>query len=228
MHRQLDDEVRGAATQRQLVPPGRSQLLTDVPTRPVALPTLVRLTSSEARVPDGGALELAAQVRTIRGEGPAASGDVEFRIGPTLVGRVPVDGTGRAVLDGIHLDAGVHAVTATYLGDDHHAAATSAPLPQAVAVHLAPVVVLVAPPTPVPSGIALEAEILDPRTGRLAEAATGRLEFSTDGVVVATVDVAAGHARVVVNVLPAGRLSARFAGDAEHAPAFGNLLGAFR
>jgi hypothetical protein len=128
------------------------------------------------------------------------------------------------VLDGVRLEPGLHAITASYVGDDHHAGATSAPLPQAVTVAAAPVVVLVSPPTDGPEGVELEAEVVDPHTGRRAEDAIGVVVFTAGNSTVATADLVAGHARTVVAHLPPGRLKATFAGDTEHAPATGAFL----
>jgi len=90
-----------------------------------------------------------------------------------------------------------------------------------VRVTAAPVVVLVAAPADGPDGVCLEAELVDPHTGRLAEDATGSVVFSAGSTTVASVDLVAGHARTVVNHLPAGRLQVAFAGDPEHAAATG-------
>ena len=183
--------------------------------------TLVRLTSSTSPVLEGEPFALAAQVQALGGAGPAATGSVQFRVGTRVLGRAALDDDGRAVLDGVLLPAGVHALTATYGGDPRHAAATSPPLPQAVTAAARPVVLLVAAPTDVAGGVMLVAELLDPRTGRLAEDATGTLVFSAGTQTLATVELTSGHARAVVAQQPAGTLEARYAGDAEHAAAFG-------
>lgn len=187
----------------------------------VAAPTLVRLTSSAPRLPEGVALGLAAEVRTVRGDGPAATGCVEFRVAGRLLGARPLDAEGRAALEGVRLAPGVHAITASYRGDLEHAAASSAPLPQAVIATGTTVVVLVAAPLAVPGGFQLEAEVVDPGSGRLAEDASGAVVFWAGDTSVASTELAAGHARVVVSQLPRGRLMAAFAGDVEHAAATG-------
>lgn len=221
MYGQVDDKVSGLQRGER---PGEQAAGAPAGERS-ARPTLVRLRSAKARVPDGEPLTLDAQVSRIEGSGPAPTGVVEFRVGAALVGCAAVDATGGAALDGVHLAAGVHALTATYLGDAHHEAATSAPLPQAVAMHLAPVVLLVTAPSRVAEGIQLGAELVDPRTGRIAEAASGSVVFSTDDVTIVSVDLVGGHARAVVPDLPTGCLEAHFAGDAEHAPASGSAFG---
>lgn len=190
-----------------------------------AAPTLVRLSSSRPGVPEGEPLTLAAQVRTLVSGGQAPTGEVSFRIGNRLLGSADLDSAGQAVLSGVLLDPGVHAITASYAGDDRHSAATSSPLPQAVTVCAAPVVVLVCAPADGPDGVQLEAELVDPHTGRLAEDATGALVFTAGTTMVASADLVAGHARAVVEHLPPGRLRAAFAGDTEHAPATGSFLG---
>jgi hypothetical protein len=189
-----------------------------------AAPTLVRLTSSGRPVPEGQPLALAAQVRTVEDRDSAPTGAVEFRIGGRLLGAAQLDDAGQAVLDGVRLAHGVHAVVASYSGDSSHAAASSSPLPQAVTAAAAPVVLLVAAPVAVADGVQLEAELVDPHTGRLAEDATGRLVFTAGNRTVAAVELVAGHARVVVDRLPRGRLRADFSGDTEHAPANGSFL----
>jgi hypothetical protein len=201
----------------------------DVQGRVLALrrpaPTLVRLSSSRPGAPEGEPLALAAQVRTLVSGGLAPTGSVTFRIGPRLLGTAVLDAVGQAVLDGVRLEPGVHAITAVYPGDDQHSAATSSPLPQAVTVAASPVVVLVNAPADGPGGVHLEAELVDPHTGRLAEDATGALVFTAGSTLVGRADLVAGHARVVVAHLPPGRLRAAFAGDTEHAPATGDFLG---
>jgi hypothetical protein len=149
---------------------------------------------------------------------------VIFHVDGHRIGTATLDGAGQAVLDGVHLTVGVHAVVASYAGDDRHAAGTSAPLPQAVAAAAAPVVVLVASPTTTPEGVVVEAELVDPHTGRLAEDAEGELVFTSGSSLVGAVPLHAGQARLVVAALPPGRLRATFGGDREHAPAEGSLV----
>lgn len=188
-------------------------------------PTLVRLSSSQSGVPEGAALALAAQVVTVGG-GPDASGptgEVTFSVDGRRIGTAALDAAGQAVLDGVHLTVGVHAVVASYAGDDGHAAGTSAPLPQAVTAAATPVVVLVASPTRTDAGVVVEAEIVDPHTGRLAEDAEGELVFASGSRLIGAVPLRAGQARLVVESLPPGRLRATFAGDREHAAAEGSL-----
>ena len=190
----------------------------------LAAPTLLGLTSSHARIAEGAPLALVALVRTVRGDGPSATGVVEFRVAGRLLGSATLDKLGQAVLTEVRLTPGVHAVTASYSGDDHHAAASSSSLPQAVLAAGAPVVVLVAAPATGRDGVLLEAELVDPNTGRLAEDATGTVVFLAGNTTVARVDLVAGHARAVVPGLPPGRLRASFPGDLEHAPAIGSCL----
>lgn len=191
-----------------------------------AAPTLVRLNSSRPSAPLGETLLLVAQVRTLNGGGALPTGAVAFRIGTRLLGSAPLDEAGHAQLDGVQLDPGVHAITASYGGDPDHAAATSSPLPQAVTVPAAPVVVLVSAPVAGVAGVLLEAELVDPRTGRLADDAVGTVVFTAGGASLATAELVAGHARTLVPALPAGRLGAAFAGDPEHASATGFLADA--
>lgn len=190
-----------------------------------AAPTLVRLSSSQSGVPEGAALALAAQVVTMGEESVAApSGHVTFWVDGERMGTAALDASGQAVLDGVHLTVGVHAVVASYPGDERHAAGTSAPLPQAVTAAATPVVVLVASPTRTAEGVVVEAEVVDPHTGRLAEDAEGELVFASGSRLIGAVPLSAGQARLVVAKLPPGRLRAMFAGDREHAAAEGSLL----
>jgi hypothetical protein len=186
--------------------------------------TLVRLSSSRASAPAGEPLALAAQVRTLRAGVPAPTGSVEFKVAGRLLGTAALDTAGQGVLDGVRLTPGVHAITAWYGGDAQHAAASSTPFPQAVMVLAAPVVVLVSAPVAGPDGVQLEAELVDPHSGRLAEDATGCLVFTAGTTTLATADLVAGRARALVRRLPAGRLKAVFAGDSEHAAATGTHL----
>lgn len=190
----------------------------------LAAPTLVRVTSSWPGVPEGAPFHLTAQLRTTRAYGPPPSGSVVFRVGGRVLGTAEVDDSGAAVLQDVTLTAGVHAVVASYGGDAHHAAATSAPVPQAVAAPLLPVVLAVAAPVRRPDGVELEAELLDPSTGRLLDGCSGRVAFSVDSVAVAEVELVAGQARVLVEHLPVGRVVATFPGEGEYAPATGAAL----
>lgn len=185
-------------------------------------PTLVRLTSVPVRVQEGAELALLAHVRQQGADREVPTGSVTFLVGRRTLGTAVLDSSGCARLDGVLLEAGVHAVTATYGGDDRHASAVSAPLPQAVTVAAARVAVLVPRPRPVAGGTLLEAELVDNRSGRLVEAACGPLVFRVGGTVVAVAGLQDGRAQVVVPVLPEGRLRVAFAGDAEHAPASGS------
>lgn len=193
----------------------------DAPARPAA--TLVRLSSSRPAAAHGDPVALRAQVCVPAGGLP--TGRVLFRAAGRPLGSAVVDASGLAVLEGVLLPPGLHAVTASYAGDDRHAAATSPPLPQAVAAEAEPVVVLVRAPAPEPDGVRLEAELVDPRTGRLAEAASGCVVFTAGRAVLARAELVAGSARALVERLPPGRLRAVFAGDTEHAPASGSYVG---
>jgi hypothetical protein len=186
-----------------------------------AAPTLVRLTATRPRVAEGDHVAFRAEVVTVRREGPAPSGTVAFRAGHRLLGTAPLDGKGSAVLDGIRLPAGVHAVVASYGGDAAHAAASSSPVPQAVVAPAAPVVVALAVPERRPAGVALQADILDAATGRIVEEAEGLVTFALDGQLVGSAPLVGGVAVLVLPELPVGRISAQFRGDAEHAAAEG-------
>lgn len=187
----------------------------------LSAPTLVRLTSSRTSVPEGESLVFTAHVRTLPEHAPPPTGSMAFRAGHRMLGTVPLDATGTAVLDGVRLPAGVHAIVATYGGDARHAAASSTAIPQAVTAPLLPVVVAVATPVRRPEGVVLEAELLDAATGRLVDDASGCVLFSLDGVELADVVLRAGQARVVVPDLPPGVLVAAFAGEGEYAAASG-------
>lgn len=184
-------------------------------------PTLVDLRSAPARVAEGEQLELSAQVRTVEPTGATATGRVVFLSDGRRLGDAALDVSGHAVLSGVLLDPGLHAVTAVYAGDAEHAAAASRALPQAVTASAAAVVVLVPAPRAVTGGTLLEAELVDTRTGRLAEDAEGPLVFHVGTDVVAVAGLRRGHARVVVPALPEGALRVVFDGDTEHAPAVG-------
>lgn len=179
-----------------------------------AAPTLVRLTAARAREGEPAALE--AQVVTVREDGPAPTGTVAFRAGHRLLGTAPLDGTGRAVLDGLRLPAGVHPVVASYGGDGTHAPATSPPVPQAVTARVASVVVALAVPERAPGGIRLRAQVLDAATGAVVDDAGGVVTFALDGEPLGSAPLAAGDAVMVLPDLPVGRITARYRGDQEH------------
>ena len=189
---------------------------------PVA-PTLVRLSSSHAGVPEGEPLALAAQVVSLGPDLSPATGEVAFLVDGRRIGDARLDDAGPAVLDGLHLEVGVHAVMASYSGDAQHAAATSAPLPQAVTAAATSVVLLLAAPVVTRDGTVLEAELVDPAPGRRAADATGELVVSAGLHELASVPLQAGLARVVVPAVPPGRLRVSYAGDREHSRAEGTL-----
>jgi len=85
------------------------------------------------------------------------------------------------------------------------------------------VLVAVAAPTRTPDGVRLEAELLDPGTGRLVESATGVLLFVAAGERLAQAPLVDGQASVVVDRLPGGALRVVFPGDEEHAAASAHL-----
>lgn len=187
---------------------------------PATAPTVVRLSTSGTAVPEGAALALAAEVVTLGPQGPA-TGDVAFLVDGDQVGVAALDGSGQAVLDGLRLPAGLHAVVASYRGDPTHAAATSTALPQAVTVSAVPVVVLVTAPAPGPAGVVCEAEVVEPRSGRRADTATGEVRFRAGGRLLGTVPLTEGAAALTLPAFPAGVVTAEYGGDAEHAPATG-------
>lgn len=187
------------------------------------VPTVVRLTSSDPRAPQGSPVSLTARVVSIGPDDDAATGRVTFRVDGTRVGESALDPAGRAVLSGVRMEAGVHAVVAAYSGDARHAAASSTPLPQAVVVAATPVVVLVATPAVGERSVCLEAEVVDPGTGRLAEAASGDVVFLVGERELGVAPLRGGQARLTVGAVPAGELRARYTGDREHGAAQGVL-----
>ena len=186
----------------------------------MSAPTLVRL-SATAHVREGEPATLEAHVVTVHEGGPPPTGAVAFRTGHRLLGAAPLDPYGIAVLSGVRLPAGVHPVVASYGGDAHHAPATSAPVPQAIVARAAPVVVALAVPERSVDGVVLRAQILDAATGRAVERVEGVVTFALDDEVVGEAELAHGEAALVLPQLPVGRISARFRGDPEHAPAEG-------
>jgi hypothetical protein len=189
-----------------------------------AAPTLVRLASSRAGVPEGETVDLSAEVRPVRPSGGAPpTGGVVFCVGERTLGESRLEPGGVAVLRGVTLPAGVHALTASYGGDGRYAGACSPPLPQAVVAPAAPVLVAVAAPERTPEGVRLEAELLDPGTGRLVEDATGVILFVAAGKQLAQAPLVGGQASTVVAGLPEGALRVVFPGDGEHAAACGHL-----
>lgn len=187
-------------------------------------PTLVRL--RVASTPDGVPLALRAHVVTVDERGPAPTGTVAFRTSHRLLGTAPLDGTGTAVLDGVRLPAGVHPVVASYGGDAAHAPATSPPVPQAVVAPVAAVVVALAVPEKTSVGVLLRAQVLDAATGRVVDSVGGQVTFALDGTPLGSAPLEAGEATLLLADLPVGRITARFRGDLEHAPAEGAAVDA--
>lgn len=191
----------------------------------MTLPTVLRLTSSRAGAPAGQPLALSAQVTVLGPPGTAPGGDVAFRLAGRVLGTAPLGADGSAVLDGVLLPPGLHGLVATYDGDARHAAAASAPLPQAVLAPGLPVVVAVAAPRVSPEGVTLEAELLDAVSGRLAQDAEGEVVFVAGNREVARAAVRGGQARALVAEAPRGALEAHFGGGPDHAPGHGSRPG---
>ena len=186
-----------------------------------AAPTLVRLTAVRSPVAEGEPVVLSAQVVTVHHEGPPPTGSVAFRARYRLLGAAPLDSAGVAVLSGVRLPPGVHPVVASYGGDVAHAPATSPPIPQAVVETATPVLVAVSVPRLEQRGVLLQAQLLDAHTGRLVEEAVGSLTFALDDALLGSAPLEGGEASLLLPDVPPGRISARFLGDAEHAPARG-------
>lgn len=190
-----------------------------------AAATLVRLIATAGPVRDGEPVALEAHVVTVHHGGPAPTGTVAFRAGHRLLGTAPLRPGGAALLSGVRLPAGVHPLVASYGGDACHAPATSAPVPQAIIARAAPVVVALAVPERSGDGVVLRAQVLDAATGRPVEVLEGTVTFALDDQVVGTAQLEEGRATLSVPALPVGRITARYRGDAEHAPAEGTAEG---
>ena len=154
-------------------------------------------------------------------QAPAPTGSVAFRAGHRLLGTAALDVGGTAVLDGVRLPAGVHPVVASYGGDEWHAPATSAAVPQAVVAPALPVVVALAVPERTAQGVVLTAQILDAADRADGRRRTGRRTFALDDEVVGSAPLQDGEAVLELAALPVGRITARFTGDPEHAAAEG-------
>ena len=181
------------------------------------VPTLVRLSARYPHVAAHEPVTLRAEVVPVHPDDDVPTGIVAFRDGHRLLGTAPLDHGGVARLDGVRLAEGVHALVASYGGDEAHAAATSAPVPQAVVVPLRGVRVAVEAPDRAPGQVGLRAELRDPRSGRLLEGATGSVTFALDGEVLGSAPLRFGEADLKLASLGAGHLTARFHGDLEFA-----------
>lgn len=187
----------------------------------VAAPTLVRLSGRQPHATAEEPVTLRAEVVAMHQAAQVPTGTVAFRAGRRLLGTASLDPEGVARLDGVRLAAGVHALVASYGGDGRHAAASSSPVPQAVVVQPRQVLLAVQQPDHRSSRVVLRAELLDPDNGRLVEAALGIVTFALEGEVLGSAPLRSGEAELRLGPLPTGRLTARFHGDVEHAPADG-------
>jgi hypothetical protein len=91
-----------------------------------AITTTTTLSSSKNPAVAGETVVLTASVS------PAATGDVKFFDGGTLLSTVSLSGASQAVLTTSTLTPGTHSVTAVYGGDATHAASTSSVLSQVI------------------------------------------------------------------------------------------------
>lgn len=191
----------------------------------MTLPTVVQLEAAPEALSAGEPVVLTASVSVLGSAAGAPSGTVTFRSGQRVLGSAPLAGPGVARLGGLALPPGLHALVATYGGDDAHAAAASVPVPLAVRAPGLQVVVALAAPRPAGDGVVLEAELLEARSGRLAEQAEGEVVFVTGDRELARVAVHGGQARAVVPEAPRGPLEAVFSGGPDHAPGRGRREG---
>lgn len=185
------------------------------------LPTVVRLETSLPGVPAGEPVAVSAQVSVLGGSGARPTGTVAFSAGSRTLGTAALGADGVAHLGGLVLPAGLHALVATYQGDAEHDGAASVPVPLAVHAPGLAVVVAVAGPRAADDGVVLEAELLEARSGRLAEQAQGEVVFVVAGRELARAAVRGGQARALVAEVPSGPLEAVFGGGPDHAPGRG-------
>jgi hypothetical protein len=120
-----------------------TSISTAAPITVVAGPSKVTLSTSKASANFGQSVTFSATVASITG-GPAATGNVAFSEGETVLGTSAVNANGVATYSTSALALGNHSITAAYDGDANYPAATAAAITQAV---IAPDFTISASPT---------------------------------------------------------------------------------
>jgi hypothetical protein len=138
-----------------------------------------------------------------------ATGTVQFLDGSTVLGTGAL-ANGLASFSTSTLAQGAHSITAVYTGDAADAGSTSAMLSQAMRVSAGMTVGL----TPSPAVVGQTVRI----TANLAAAATGTVQFTDGGTVLATVPVSGGSASYSTTTLALGShtLGVAYSGDATY------------
>jgi hypothetical protein len=178
--------------------------------------TSTTVTTSLTPSAPGQALTFTA---TVQVTGPGAgtpTGTVTFKDVDTILGTVPVDGTGHAVFVTADLGVGSHAITASYDGDGNFAGSTSAILTQVVSADLTATTTALS--TSVASAVYGQSVTLTatvtPTSGLAVPTQT--VTFKDGDTVLGTASLdAQGRAVLVISQLSAGshRITASYSGD---------------
>ncbi len=195
------DSNFGSATSNvvtQVVNPGKTNTTTSLSTSANPITTTQPLTLTASVVPSG------------------ATGQVQFKDGGAVIGTSTLSG-GTATLTLSSLTAGVHALTAVYLGDTNFNSSTSNTVSETVN-----------PPGKTNTTTSLSTSANPIATGQpltltasvTPAGATGQVQFSDGGSPIATVTLANGGASFTTSSLAAGNhsLSASYLGDANFNP----------
>ena len=140
-----------------------------------------------------------------------AGGAVEFFDGATLLGTSPLSGVGTSSYTSVTLGAGVHLITASYLGDQNDRASASAALSQAInTADTSVTLTSSANPSVAGTAITFTAGVIS--RGR---AAAGSVTFLDGSAVLGTAPVISGTANLTIKSLSAGlhAVTARYGGD---------------
>ncbi len=189
-------------------------------TSPVTTTTLLELSTAET-VAFGTPVTLTAIVTPSSIYGLRAGGIMSFFNGATLVGIVPISGTGEASTTVSTFTVATHSLTAVYTGDTNFVPSTSAVV--SLIVNSAPIAVsLTSSDNPSSYGQAVTF------TATVPSGATGTIQFK-DGTgtnLGAPVTLAGGVATVVASALTAGThsITAVYSGDSTHAAATSDEL----
>lgn len=182
-------------------------------------PTAIALTSSANPLTQGLPLALNATVTT---DSPNSSGTVSFFDGTTRLGtaRLGANGTAAFTLTA-NLSLGQHSITATYSGDEMHAASTSAATPELVVQAVASALSSSNNPSPSGANVVFTATF----SGN-GVSASGTAAFRDGGTLLATVPLAGtGTAVYSTSALSVGAhpVSVSYSGDSNYAVATAQL-----
>ncbi len=187
-----------------------SQLITKAPTS-------VAVTASPNPAVFGQSVTLTATIAPSGSNAAIPTGTVTLTDGPTTIGTITVDNTGKAVLSLSSLSGGVHSISATYSGDNNFSVSTSPPVSETV--NKSPTAMTLAS-TPNP-GTFGQAVVLTATVTATPGIPSGVVSFADGATTIGSAPLdKTGQATISVSSFAAGShtVTANYSGDANFGP----------